>query len=115
MVELFRRYRLVAWLSTASLIFVLGGFIWALAMLSRASQALLILHFNDLSGITALGSVGKVMRVGILGLVVVGMNTAIAFEFEQRRSFLGKFLAGATLLFAALLFIAFAAIIKANI
>jgi hypothetical protein len=42
------------------------------------------------------------------------MNFFIALEFDARDRFLGKFTAVMTLVFATLLFIAFAAIINVN-
>ena len=65
-------------------------------------------------GITAVGSPTNLVFVGFLGTVVVIMNFFIALELEARNRFLGKLVAALTLLFAVLLFIAFAVIINVN-
>ncbi|MDP2598732.1 MAG: hypothetical protein Q8P49_02790 [Candidatus Liptonbacteria bacterium] len=90
-----------------------GAMSWAYAALKNA-RGTLILHFNNVDGIDQIGGVGELERIGITGLVVVVLNFFIATELEARDGFLGKLLAGATLFFAALLFIGFAAIISVN-
>lgn len=127
MVKKFLNENLIPVLCWAAIVFVLGGWIWALVALSfvgsRQPGVPLILHFDDLRGITVVGGLGTIIFAGIFGLVVVGMNFAIAREFTLRTSvanatrsrFLGRFLAGMTLAFAILLFIAFAAIINVNV
>ena len=52
--------------------------------------------------------------MGFLGVAVVFMNFFLATDLEDRDWFLGKFTAAATLGFAALIFIGFAAIISVN-
>lgn len=108
------RAKAVGILSLAALAFVLGGSLWAYFALGGAGNTPLILHFDDISGITAVGSLKNLIFVGLLGVIVVIMNFFIALELEERDRFLGKLTAALTLLFAVLLFIAFAAIINVN-
>lgn len=130
MVKKFLNENLISILSWIAAAFVLGGWIWALVALplvgAREPGVPLILHFDDLRGITVVGGLDAIIFAGIFGLVVVGMNFAIAREFELRAGgvngeggaggrFFGRFLAVMTLAFAILLFIAFAAIINVNI
>ncbi len=119
--------------SFAAFALALGGWLWAAFALGAAANAggagaasgaagaggasapvPLILHFNNLSGITAVGGMGSIAFMGILGVAVAVMNFAVALELYRRDRFLGKLTAAVTLAFAALLFIAFAAIISAN-
>jgi len=113
MFERFKKYKMVSGLLAASAIFVLTGFIWALAGL-RTMSGPMLLHFNDLQGITATGNTSVIVFAGIFGMVVVVLNTCLAFEFEERSPFFGKLTAVLTLTFAILLFIAFAAILSVN-
>ena len=108
------RYRTVSLLSLASLLFALGGAIWAYCALVAQGAGPFILHFNDMTGITSVGDVVPVAAMGILGTAAVIMNFFIALELESRDRFLGKIMAVATLVFAVLLFIGFAAIINVN-
>jgi hypothetical protein len=96
-------------------LFILGGFAWAYVVLSALGSKSLILHFDDANGITHVGGAEMIVFMGIFGTLVTLMNFAIAREFAARDRFLGKFVAAITLLFAVLLFIAFVAIINANV
>lgn len=96
-----------------SLSLVAGGWLWAWLYLRKIEQTL-ILHFNSLSGINLVGGVRELAGFGILALVVVAVNFVLALALEERDWFLGKLLAAATLAFAALIFIGFAAIISVN-
>jgi len=108
------KFRLVSVLSAASLAFVLGGSVWAYFAL-RGTSTPLVLHFNDISGISQIGGIGDLLWFGATGLVVVLVNFFVALELEARDWFWGKLLATATLVFALLLFIGFAAIISVNV
>ncbi len=99
----------------AALAFVVGGFAWAFFALRAAGTDSLILHFNSVQGITNVGGLGFVAFIAVLALLVVLMNFAVAREFTARDRFFGKFLAVMTLVFAILLFLAFAAIISVNV
>lgn len=121
MIKKFSTHRLITILSTVALAFVLGGCLWAVGELSGISGNPLILHFNDLTGITQVGGLMTIIFMGAFGSLVVVMNAAIALEFADRPGagahgqFFGRFLVSMTLAFAVLLFIAFAAIINVNI
>lgn len=111
----FKDHRAVAALCFGAFAFVLLGFISALVTLGGATQDSLILHFDNAGGITNIGSIGTLIFMGCLGLLVVVMNFIIALGFDGRDRFLGKWLAAMTLVFAVLLFIAFTAILNANV
>src|SRR3984957_3017270 len=96
-------HRVVITLCALGLAFILGGLFWALAVLP---PGMLILHFNDLDGITSIGSRAVFIFMGAFGSLVTSMNFFIAIEFDVRDKFLGKFLAAMTLVFGILLFIA---------
>jgi hypothetical protein len=113
MFEQIKKHRLVSVLIAASAVFVLGGFVWALLSLEKVSGPL-VLHFNDLAGIVAVGSINAIVFGGIFGIAVVFINGCLAVEFEARNPLFGKLIAVLTLVFAVLLFIAFAAILSVN-
>jgi hypothetical protein len=106
-------HKFVSIFSGISLFFVLAGIGWSYFAL-RSTQAPLIVHFDDLRGITQTGGFGTFLAVGIFGLVVACLNSVIALELESRTPFFGKFVAVLTLAFAVLLFIGFSAIIGVN-
>ncbi len=108
------RHRVVAATFFASLVFAAGGYLWAWLTLRNAGSGPLILHFDDLEGITSVGSFGALHFIGLFGIATVIVNFAIALELEERDLILGKIVAGITLLFAVLLFIAFTAIMGVN-
>ncbi|MGD1003343.1 MAG: hypothetical protein ABR884_02090 [Minisyncoccia bacterium] len=114
MIKKISKHRLVSLLSLASLAFAAGGFFWALGALGGAASGPFILHFNDLQGITSIGSFGNILWMGVLGIAIVVMNFFIALDLETRDNVLGKIVAAMTLVMAILLFLAFAAIIKIN-
>jgi hypothetical protein len=114
MIEKVKKYRLVSLLSLASFAFAVGGFFWALGALGGAASGPLILHFNDMQGITSIGSFGNILWMGALGIAIVVINFFIALDLEARDNVLGKIVAAMTLAMAILLFLAFAAIIKVN-
>ncbi len=109
------RYRTVSAISFFSIILVLGGGIWAIAALAATGSGPFIVHFDDLSGITSVGGLAPIIFMGVIGLIVTVMNFFIALELESRDRFLGKLTVAGTLIFAVLLFIAFAAIINVNV
>ncbi len=101
-------------MSFAAFLFVLSGWLWAHFALRGAANAPLILHFDDLSGITSVGTSANLTFMGFFGIAIVIMNFFIAIGLEDRDRFFGKLAAAATLVFAILLFIAFAAILNVN-
>ena len=114
MIERIKKYRLVSLLSLASFVFTAGGFLWAIVALEGAASGPFILHFNDMDGITSIGSFGSIVAMGILGIIIVIINFFVALNLEARDKVLGKIIAAMTLAMAILLFLAFAAIIKVN-
>jgi len=107
------KYKLVSSLFAVSFLLALGGTAWVYAAL-RGAGGPLILHFNDISGITQIGSFDELVWVGVTGILIVILNFFIALELEARDWFWGKLLASGTLLLAILLFIGLAAIISVN-
>ena len=108
------RAKAVGIMSFAALALAAGGWLWAHFALRDIATTPLILHFDDLSGITAVGGPATLTFMGFLGMIVIVMNYLIALELEVRDRFLGKLIAAVTLVFALLLFIAFAAIVNVN-
>ncbi len=107
------RHRAVIAMCGAAFACILGGFGWVLATLEGAAGPL-ILHFNDITGITQVGSLRTFFFAGIFAFVAAAVNVPIALELDRRDRVLGKLLAGITLAVAALLFIACAAILNVN-
>jgi hypothetical protein len=113
MFEEIKKYKLVSGFLAASAVFVVAGFIWAFVALQRMNGPH-ILHFDELRGITAVGGAGVIIFAGIFGMAVVIINGFLAMALEKRSVLFGKLTAVLTLVFAILLFIAFAAIISVN-
>jgi hypothetical protein len=113
MLETIKKHKMVCGLIAASAAFVFAGFLWAIIFFGRTSGPF-ILHFNDLAGITMVGKMGIIVFAGIFGIAVVLLNGVLALEFDERNLFFGKLAAVLTLVFAILLFIAFAAILSVN-
>lgn len=113
MIEKIKKYRVVSLLSLASFALVAGGFFWMLGALGSA-RGPLILHFNDMQGITSIGTLGDLLWMGGIGIAIVVINFFIALDLEARNRVLGKIVAALTLAMAVLLFLAFAAIINVN-
>lgn len=113
------KHRSVIAMGASALAFVAGGFVWALASFGArggggAAAGPFILHFNDVSGITQVGTAGQFAFAGIFAAVAVVASFAVAFELDRRDRVLGKLMAAMTLMAAVLLFIACAAIINVN-
>ena len=94
--------------------FVAGSFLYMLIALRNVRTSTVILHFNDVSGITVLGSKGGLVFMGVFGLVSLLINFGLAREFTGRNAFLGQLIAWVSLAFGILLFIAFLAMINVN-
>jgi hypothetical protein len=114
MIEKIKKHRLVSLFSLASFALAAGGFFWALGALGGTSSDPLILHFNDVQGITSIGTFGDLLLMSTLGIVVVIVNFFVSLELEVHDRVLGKIVAATTLVMAILLFLALAAIIKVN-
>lgn len=114
MLKTFIRHKEVGILSLTALLLSVGGFVWTYFALRGITSTPLILHFDDISGVTAIGGMGTIIFLGIFGIAVTVINLFIAIELDIRDRFMGKLTAALTLLFAVLLFIAFAAIINVN-
>ena len=108
------RHKAVGAACLGAVAIALGGFCWAYFRLRNMGGGPLVLHFNDMSGITEVGNLWGIISMGILGIAVTVVNFFIAMELEERDRFLGKVVAVASVFFAGLLFIAFAAILSMN-
>jgi len=108
------KHKALAAACLAAIALALGGFLWAYFSLWNMSGGPLVLHFNDMNGITDVGNLWGIASIGILGIVVTVVDFFIAMELEERDRFLGKIVAVASVFFAVLLFIAFAAILSFN-
>ena len=113
MFKKFTDYKLVSLLCICALAFILGSFIW-FAIVAHGVTSQLILHFNDVVGVTQVGNFSIILEIGFLAILIVFLNTAIALELAGRDRFLGVFTAGVNLTIAILLFIATSVIIGVN-
>ncbi len=107
-------HKMVSGIFLAALAFAAGGFAWVVVALRSANGGAVILHFNDIDGITQVGMPGDILRVGIFTLLVVLIDFAIALELDARDRVLGKIMAAVTLVACVLLFIACTAILNVN-
>ncbi len=107
------KHKIVAIVGGASLVLTTGGWLWSWLVLRHVRQPL-ILHFNNLVGIDKIGSASDLSVLGVFGFLAVLVNTLLALELDDRDWFWGKFLITVTAGLAALLFMAFAAIISVN-
>ncbi len=101
-------------------ILIISGWLWALVAL-KGIEPSIILHWvteEKVSRITQFVPTEDIPLhlsvIGASGLLMVLVNGWLALLFEERHWFWGKFLAGATLLLGALIFIGFVAIISVN-
>lgn len=92
---------------------LLGAGIWAYRVL-RNEHVPLILHFSPYTGINQIGSLRDLLAVLATGMILVGMNTVLAFVLVKRDPVLARLVALTTLLIALLLFIGFLAIMSVN-
>lgn len=93
--------------------FVIGGAAWAYGALRSINQPL-ILHFNSYVGINQVGGLGELLGVATLAMVAVLLNFFLAANAREHDVFLARFISATTIVFAALIFIGFAAIISVN-
>ncbi len=113
--EKIMKHKAVSAASLAAIALALGGFCWAyFGLQAAAGGSPLVIHFDDMNGITKIGNLWDIATIGILGVIITVMNFFIATELEEHDRFLGKITAAASVLFAVLLFIAFAAILSIN-
>ena len=113
MTALLSGYRRLIVFFAASAALILAGAAAAWAIL-RDIREPLILHYSAYTGINQIGGIFTLLGVAATGLVLVGLNALIAFALEDRETLWAELLALLTLLVAALLFIAFMAIISVN-
>ena|SRR3989344_8711514 len=96
-----------------ALLLLAAGFFAAYFSLAPIAEPL-ILHWSEYTGIDRIGSVFDLALVAATGLVLWLVNLAFALALEKRDRLLGKIVALGTLFMAALLFLAFVAIISVN-
>ncbi len=108
------KYRLITAFCVMALAFVIGGCIWAYVALKSTGSGPFILHFNDIEGITEVWGISTILFMGIFGVIAVLADLVIAIELAGHERKLGNTLAAGGLVFAILLFMAFAAILKVN-
>lgn len=90
-----------------------AGWFWAWLAL-RGIETPLIIHFSDYTGINQIGGMAEVHGLGATGILLSGLNYALARVLAPRSLQWARLLAAATLFMTALLFTAFAAIISVN-
>jgi len=113
MIEKIMKYKAVSVAGLAAVALALGGFFWAYFGLRHAGGPI-VLHFNDMDGVTETGTLWIIVLMGFSGVIITVVNFFIAIELEQRDRFLGKVVAVASVLFAVLLFLALTAILSVN-
>ncbi len=95
--------------------FVILVFALGIAYVQLADHdALLILHFDTYRGIDFLGSKFDVFNVLYVGVGMIILNYLIARGLSKRSMVLAQILAGASVLFSLLIFIAVLVIISVN-
>lgn len=113
MFKKFVRHKTISVIFILSAVFILGGSLWAYFSLRNVGQPL-VLHFNDLAGITQIGSPAAFLAVGFIALLAILFDFILAVELESRDRFLSRLLAVGALFLSVLLFIGYAAIISVN-
>ena len=113
MIKKFVKFKAISSVFLLSFLFVIGAWLWAFFALRKISQPLII-HFNNVLGISQIGNLNDLSMVAIFGLISLILDFCITLEFEERDWFLGKLAAAFGLFFSILLFIGFAAIISVN-
>jgi len=107
------RHKLLSSIFFAGILLVLGGWLWAFFAL-RGIQEPLILHWNSFAGITDIGGLGEITKLGMLGLMMNVLDLFVALEIKERDNFWGGVLASGALAMSVLIFLGFAAIISVN-
>jgi hypothetical protein len=108
-------HKFISALSLVSCLLSLSGIAWAWVALGNVADATpLVLHFNDMHGITHVGGFAMLAFMGIFGVVIAVANGFVAVALDERDAVLGKMVAVLTLVFSILLFIGFASIISVN-
>ena len=97
----------------ASLVLIIGSWWWAYRVLHLITQPLII-HFNARDGINQIGGMGDLTGMAVLSLAIIIVNFFIFLELEKRDRLWAIILASGTLLYSALIFRGFAAIISVN-
>lgn len=96
-----------------SLGLVIGGWTWAFLVLGDESQPL-ILHFNSLVRINLTGSLNDVLGFVVWSILALLINIALSFRMHRFNSVFGRIIASASILWAVLIFVGIAAIIRVN-
>ncbi len=110
--ELLRR-RIFVTAFVVSLLFVIGGLVWALVALKGVSPVLIV-HFTAGVGINEVGTLWLLGAIAVLAVSAVCVNFLIAMELEKRGWFLSTLVAATTVLFGVLIFVYFQSIIFVN-
>src|SRR3989344_5686385 len=109
--------RIAGAVSVVSFLLVIAGWIWAHLTLVPLGQSVIV-RWNTDAGILRTVPADEfssfLTGIGGTALLMIIVNAALAVELERRDSSWGKLVALATGAFAALIFIAFAAMIGVN-
>jgi hypothetical protein len=97
----------------ASFILLIAALVASYVKLAAIEEPL-ILHWSEYTGINQIGSFADLALLVSTGLIMWGVNCALAFTLDSRQALLGKIVALGTLFVSALLFLAFMAIIAVN-
>jgi hypothetical protein len=74
----------------------------------------LVVHFDDINGVTKMGNFTDIILIAVTGIIVTVLNFFISIEVEKKDKFLARIISIVSILFAVLLFIAFTAILTMN-
>lgn len=74
----------------------------------------LVIHFDDINGVTKMGNFTDIISIAATGIIVTVLNFFISIEVEKKDKFLARIISVVSILFAVLLFIAFTAILTMN-
>ncbi|MCL5733468.1 MAG: hypothetical protein M1334_02275 [Patescibacteria group bacterium] len=107
------KWKFVFYFSLTSLVLVLISSSSAILILRKINQPLII-HYSYLNGIDKVGGIFMVFQIAVLVLVMVLINSFIAYYVESKDKFLGKLISSGTLFLSFLIFIFFFIIISIN-
>jgi len=107
------RLRIVNLFFWISVIFIVGGCIWAIIILGGISEPLII-HYSQSSGIDRIGGLGTLIGIAVLGLIMAIVDFFISLELEKKNILFSRLTSLVGLFVGFLIFIYFAAIISIN-
>lgn len=96
-----------------SLIFSIFSFILVSWNYGRLAESI-VLHFDSFHGVDMFGSRASVWWIWILGLAILGVNGALAYEYYNRERFLSYLFLGANALASLFVLVVIGVIVSIN-